>query len=116
MSITHVFDTHLHNDYVSGGLVLAGRLERSGPRLQHAGAGQPLAQGMDEQALAGADVGGDGADTCRFLATMRAGCGPILLPPCCHEVQKGLTASGDQAPDLLLLVAEAGFEPATSGL
>jgi hypothetical protein len=30
--------------------------------------------------------------------------------------QEGLTASGDQASDLDLLVAGAGFEPATSGL
>ena len=56
------------------------------------------------------------ADVCRFLAAIRVRCGRILLPPCCHEDQKGLTASGDQAPDLHFLVAGAGFEPATSGL
>jgi hypothetical protein len=55
-------------------------------------------------------------DVCRFLAAILARCGPILLPPRCHEDQKGLTASGDQAPDLHFLVAGAGFEPATSGL
>jgi hypothetical protein len=39
---------------------------------------------------------------------------PANEPP--TDDQKGLTASGDQAPDLHLLVAGAGFEPATSGL
>ena len=38
-------------------------------------------------------------------------CGLILLPPRCLEDRKGLTASGDQASDLDLLVAGEGFEP-----
>jgi hypothetical protein len=39
---------------------------------------------------------------------------PANEPP--TDDQEGLTASGDQASDLDLLVAGAGFEPATSGL
>jgi hypothetical protein len=42
--------------------------------------------------------------------------GAILLPARRFEDQKGLTVLDDQASDLDLLVAEAGFEPATSGL
>jgi hypothetical protein len=59
---------------------------------------------------------GSNADACRFLVAMHVRCGPILLPPRCHEDQKARPPSGDQAPDLHLLVAGAGFEPATSGL
>jgi hypothetical protein len=33
----------------------------------------------------------------------------ILLPPRCLEDQKGLTASGDQAPDLHLLGSWGGI-------
>jgi len=59
---------------------------------------------------------GSNADACRFLVAMHVRCGPILLPPGCHEDQKARPPPGDQAPDLHLLVAGAGFEPATSGL
>ncbi len=45
------------------------------------------------------------------------GChGQILLPPCCHKDQDPTAIRSDRAPDLRLLVAGAGFEPATSGL
>jgi len=31
---------------------------------------------------------GSNADACRFLVAMHVRCGPILLPPRCHEDQK----------------------------
>jgi len=54
-----------------------------------------------------------GGDSAAIPPACWPGCRSFACPA---NDQKGLTASSDQAPDLHLLVAGAGFEPATSGL
>jgi hypothetical protein len=64
----------------------------------------------------GRAIPGSGADACRS----RAGCAMLTgqIPPTNRQrmIKRPDRRPGDQASDLHLLVAGAGFEPATSGL
>ncbi len=73
VSITHVFETHIHNDYVSGGLGLA----------RHAGASYVLPEGEDLGFAKECSTVGDGAEvatgTIKVLALATPGHAPHHL-------------------------------------
>src|SRR5580693_9395517 len=64
ITVTHVFETHIHNDYVTGGLALA----RAAGAAYHVNAADPV--GFDRVAIADGDVLSVGASMqVRVIAT-----------------------------------------------